>query len=454
MTRPKNAKKTLQQNAEKARQQRLLYINENNNRNRNRNVSVQVSRENSPQPQNQRSNKIDVSTQTKNFLKIQNVVRFVVSVLVLGLSFTVIKKYLNINEEDVCSEKEFYQIQNEIKDVIIEMAKESAQKYANLMEKNAIITLDGAWDHRRHGSCCIVTLIDFKSRKIIDYSIKQKSKQFVIGNSNEPSKNLEKAGVLEIVRRWENSEKVSFYVHDNDGVTRKIIEESNWKITEVLDVGHAVKSIKKNLDNFNKREGKPFNGLVESMGRFLKNLFRDTSISTEIRMNRYKNMGYHYIGNHSYCIHKNLKKYRQYTGKNKTFFLEKVDKFLDENKHYAQKVNPFVNTQNNECFNNLKTKFLPKDKKFSTSAELRLSEAILEWNEDGWIEDLIERLKLDPIRSPYCECLRAQKKKQGKKNEKQRDEEFKKARNAQRNEDLKKKTIEDQKADGYKSNNP
>ena len=76
------------------------------------------------------------------------------------------------------------------------MAKESAQKYANLMEKNAIITLDGAWDHRRHGSCCIVTLID---------------------------------------------------VHDNDhdGVTRKIIEESNWKITEVLDVGHAVKSIKK-----------------------------------------------------------------------------------------------------------------------------------------------------------------------------------------------------------------
>ena len=51
MTRPKNAKKTSQQNAEKARQQRLLYINENNNRNRNRNVSVQVSRENSPQPQ-------------------------------------------------------------------------------------------------------------------------------------------------------------------------------------------------------------------------------------------------------------------------------------------------------------------------------------------------------------------------------------------------------------------
>ena len=92
-----------------------------------------------------------------------------------------------------------------------------------------------------------------------------------------------------------------------------------------------------------------------------------------------------------------------------------MDKFLDENKHYAQKVNPFVNTQNNECFNNLKTKFLPKDKKFSSSAELRLSEAILEWNENGWIEDLLEKLKLDPIRSPYCECIRAPKEKQEKK---------------------------------------
>lgn len=84
--------------------------------------------------------------------------------------------------------------------------------------------------------------------------------------------------MLEIVKRWENSEKVSFYVHNNDGFTRKIIEESNWKISEVLDVGHAVKSIKKNLENFNKRKKKTFNRLAESMGRFLKNLFRDTNI--------------------------------------------------------------------------------------------------------------------------------------------------------------------------------
>lgn len=33
-----------------------------------------------------------------------------------------------------------------------------------------------------------------------------------------------------LVERWKNSEKVDFYVHDNDGVTRNIIEKSKWKI--------------------------------------------------------------------------------------------------------------------------------------------------------------------------------------------------------------------------------
>ena len=97
-------------------------------------MSVQVSRENSPQPQNQNTKKIDVSTQTAKFLMQENVVKFVVSILVLGLTFTVIKKFSNINEMDICSEKEFCRIQDEIKDVIIQMAKESALKYSNFNE--------------------------------------------------------------------------------------------------------------------------------------------------------------------------------------------------------------------------------------------------------------------------------------------------------------------------------
>ena len=54
------------------------------------------------------------------------------------------------------------------------------------------------------------------------------------------------------------SQKVKYYVHDNDGVSLNVIIQSGWKITEVLDHGHAIKSKKNILDDFNKNNGKPF----------------------------------------------------------------------------------------------------------------------------------------------------------------------------------------------------
>lgn len=96
----------------------------------------------------------------------------------------------------------------------------------------------------------------------------------------------------------------------------------------VLNVGHSIKSIKKNLENFDKKEGEPFKSLKESMGRFLKKMFREACISPEIRMERYKNVGYHYIENYTSSIHKTLKRHKQYNGQNKTYFIEKIYKLI------------------------------------------------------------------------------------------------------------------------------
>lgn len=35
-------------------------------------------------------------------------------------------------------------------------------------------------------------------------------------------------------------------------------------------------------------------------------------------------------------------------------------------KYYDKKINPNIHTQNNECLNNFKTKYLRKDSKYST----------------------------------------------------------------------------------------
>lgn len=89
------------------------------------------------------------------------------------------------------------------------MAKKSAKKYLEKMEENAIISIDGAWDHRRHGTTCIVTFIDINSRKIVDFEIAFQPKQFVDGNTEECSRNLEKVCIERLIERWGKQSKSS-----------------------------------------------------------------------------------------------------------------------------------------------------------------------------------------------------------------------------------------------------
>ena len=367
------------------------------------------------------------------------------------MTFSQIHKFLTLNETDCCSEKVFYLYQDQITQKIIQLARDTVQKYADDIEKDAIVSLDSAWDHRRHGSTCIVTIIDIKTRKIIEFAINSVPKQFVEGTTDQPSRNLEKVGVGEIAERWKNSEKVLSYVHDNDAVSRKLIEESGWKITEALDPGHAIKAIKKNLENFNKNNGKPFKGLVESIGRYLEKLFRDKEITKEKRIELYNNIPNHYIGKHKKCAHKEGIKTRSYKGKNKEYFVDNLKEFLKKNKHYAEKVNPNINTQNNECFNNFKTKYLRKDTKYSTSTTVRLCLSIIEWNDPQHFEEIIfNALNMQPLCSPFCDILKGRKDAQMKKNAARRNPEVAKKLNEKRRKKLKAKGDANKKADGYK----
>ena len=406
------------------------------------------SRENSPNSHQEKMK--NVATQTAKQLFKLTALKIVAIILILGLTYSVVRNLLDYLEIDMCSEKEFYQFQKTIEPNVIQMAKDSAKKYAEKIKDDTIISLDGAWDHRRHGTSCIVTFIDISTRKIIDFEIKTQHKQFVIGDTKEPSKNLEKECVIKLVERWKSSEKVKFYIHDNDGVTRNIIEKSGWKVTEILDIGHAVKAIKNNLNNFNQKNGKPFKKLKPSIERFLEQLLRNETISQDERLKLYLNMPYHYVGNHTSCIHKEDGKFKQYTGKDKDDFIAKFNKFLEENVHYPQKVRPFYNTQNNECFNELKTKFLSKNRKFSSSTEMRLSEAVLEWNEEDWDDELLKNLGCEPICSCYRQMIKGRKDTQKKKNKKKCTTECKEKRKLERRAKEKKKKAENDKADGYK----
>jgi hypothetical protein len=64
----------------------------------------------------------------------------------------------------------------------------------------------------------------------------------------------------------------------------------------------------------------------------------------------------------------------------------------------VSKVQPRLHTNGNESFNHLKTRFLDKDMKYSTSQVMRLEVAIRQWNEPAnWQADLRDRRHLRPL---------------------------------------------------------
>lgn len=79
-------------------------------------------------------------------------------------------------------------------------------------------------------------------------------------------------------------------------------------------------------------------------------------------------------------------------------------------------MNHKIHAQNKECLNQVITKYLSKNIKYSTSTELILSLAILTWNKDNWIVMIYEKLYLELFYSPYCECWKGRQMTKRKKN--------------------------------------
>ena len=88
------------------------------------------------------------------------------------------------------------------------------------LKANSVVSIDATFDHRRKGSLCVATMLSCDSRKIVDYEIATRPKQYVEGTANVASTNLEAEAVKTMVKRWENESKVTHYVHDNHGQTR------------------------------------------------------------------------------------------------------------------------------------------------------------------------------------------------------------------------------------------
>lgn len=71
------------------------------------------------------------------------------------------------------------------------MACESMNYYAKKTRKNDVVSVDGAWDHRREGSECQAVFINQRFDKVVYVSFITKSHGKVIGNFNGAFSNME-----------------------------------------------------------------------------------------------------------------------------------------------------------------------------------------------------------------------------------------------------------------------
>ena len=86
------------------------------------------------------------------------------SVIVSGTTPKVAWNLFRWNRIRLPGKSWFYECQKKVCEEIIKMARESMEKVQQELGNETKISFDGSWDHRRHGSRCVLKVIDCESK--------------------------------------------------------------------------------------------------------------------------------------------------------------------------------------------------------------------------------------------------------------------------------------------------
>lgn len=332
-----------------------------------------------------------------------DVVEFVFSTLVSGLTFMSISRFLIAFSKShlLPSEKEFYKTQKIVIETLNAQAQLNCIKYQKLMKPGAVISIDGSWDHRRNGKFCIVEAFDVEQNKIVAYSIIERPTQKNPTASFKKAANqMEIEGVKKIIEQLKPLKKVIGYVHDKDAKTSKLIRDT-WNITEYIDPNHANKSFNKKFIKYNSGKTKKciknsLKGLQKRLSKF-KTILTYSAYSKEKRAELWLNAVQHFQGNHTLCIHhpydNSTHEKREITnwGRNLTKSKEMgLYNFLSATIPFVTKVDQKFTSQANEGFHSIKAILAPKSLAWGTSWIGRMAVAVLRTNEPDLYLNLIK----------------------------------------------------------------
>ena len=319
---------------------------------------------------------------------------FVFSVLVEGLNLHSVERFALWNNLHPPSHRQFYQIQNELIQILTVMARKSCEKWKSEIKDGCILSLDGSWSHRRNAQRCLVDFIDSVSRKIVDFEIVVKKNGKNGGDYVGPSNGMEREALIRMIPRWKTDTRVIGYCHDNDGKTRRTIADSGWKIDEYLDRNHIMHSFDKAYNHFQKK--KLLWGLKEHLRRWMVRL-----ICEDITLEQKKYLWEvvtieHFSGSHEHCVpHGATAQWRFCREADR---VQALKEFLMLTSKYLDKCGRLISTQMNESLHAMKAHCANKLFCWGRSWSARVCVAILQANEPvSWKFELHRLLRLPEL---------------------------------------------------------
>ena len=260
---------------------------------------------------------------------------------------------------------------------------------------NTVIAFDGSWDHRRHGSKCLFSVISSQTGQVIDAAVVSKSGTDPSEIFCERSTMMEAEGLRRLLPRLRELPQIVGYVHDNDGKARNIVQQAGWEITEFLDPGHAKKSFLRCLQKFEKDNGKILKDIENALTHWMEILVH-SQFTVEQKVFLWQNTLQHMAGSHEHCIHAPMMGPAWNLAGNQ-LAMQALKSFLDSTQFIIEKCNGLYNTQANESLHRGKLKFATKDVKWGFTWQARVMAAILSRNMIGWRFEVYRRLGLEEL---------------------------------------------------------
>ena len=187
--------------------------------------------------------------------------------LLTGNSYEGVKKQATMMNTPTPSKRTFFNCQKQVLTDVINTVKESCKQNADNIRENSSISIDGQWNHKRHGSYSTVSFFDQKQKKIVDFE--SVSNGNYGANKDVKSSNMETVGIEKGLNELDS--KIADLENENWGSRFPLVMNELYQgKLEAGDVDGAIREVLKiqldmTLTRFH------FHGLLKELNQNLKN---------------------------------------------------------------------------------------------------------------------------------------------------------------------------------------